>query len=150
MRSTYRVLAYAIPVLVAVQASMIAFGFFGLGSWVEDGHSYTKTVADNGSGVTGSFGFDFHAINGTVIIPLVAIVLLIISFFAKIPGGSKWAGYVLGDVVLQFLLAMIAFGVPAIGILHGLNAFVLAGLAYTAGYRVNRVTAATQPEMASN
>ena len=42
-----------------------------------------------------------HSLVGMVLIPLLAIVLLIISFFAKIPGGVKWAGFVFLAVVLQ-------------------------------------------------
>ncbi len=32
-----------------------------------------------------------HGMIGMMLIPLLALVLLIISFFAKIPGGVKWA-----------------------------------------------------------
>jgi hypothetical protein len=150
MRSTYRVLAYAIPVLVAVQAAAIALGVFGLTHWIEDGNDVTKSVVDNNSSrITGSAGFGIHAIDGTMIIPLVALVLLIVSFFAKIPGGTKWALFVLGDVILQILLAYTAFGVPVVGMLHGVNALILAGLGITAAARINRVTTEAQPEMAA-
>jgi hypothetical protein len=37
MKSAYKYLAYAVPVLVAVQAAAIAFAFFGLSKWIEDG-----------------------------------------------------------------------------------------------------------------
>ncbi|MGZ4429906.1 MAG: hypothetical protein ACXVXC_01660 [Nocardioidaceae bacterium] len=141
MRSAYRYLAYAIPVLVAVQAAVIAFGFFGLSKWVDDGHDLTKSVADSGSGVTGNTGLVIHALNGEILIPLVAIALLVVSFFAKIPGGVKWASFVFGDVVLQFLLAGFAFGVPAIGLLHGINAIVLFGLGMMAGQFAGKATA---------
>jgi hypothetical protein len=83
-----------------------------------------------------------HGLFGTGIIPLLAILLLIVSFFAKIPGGSKWAGYVFLAVVVQIVLAFLAFGVPALGFLHPVNAFVLMGVAATAGRRARLVGSA--------
>ena len=47
----------------------------------------------------------------------------------------KWAGFVLLAVILQVALAFTAFGVPAVGALHGINAFVVMGLAGYAGRR---------------
>ena len=43
------------------------------------------------------------------------------SFFAKIPGGTKWALIVFGVVVLQYALAFFArlATLPALGALHG-------------------------------
>ena len=64
-----------------------------------------------------------------MVIPLLALLLFIVSFFAKFDGGVKWAGFVLLAVVVQVVLAFVAFGVPAIGALHGINAFVVLGLA---------------------
>jgi hypothetical protein len=136
MKSAYRYLAFAVPVLVAVQAAAIAFAFFGLSKWIEDGGTLDKaSMEDENTTFTGVAGFMVHGINGQMLIPLVAIVLLIISFFAKIPGGSKWAGFILLDVVVQIAFAFGAFGAPAIGMFHGLNAFLLAWLGYTAGKR---------------
>ncbi len=137
MRATYRYLAYAIPVLVAVQAAAIAFAFFGLSAWIEDGHNLTKAAMESEStSFTGTAGFMIHGMFGEMLIPLVAIVLLAVSFVAKVPGGSKWAAFVLLDIVLQIALAFTAFGAPVVGILHGLNALFLAWLGWTAAHRV--------------
>ena len=38
-------------------------------------------------------------------------------------------------------MGLFAFGAPALGLLHGLNALVLFGLAVTAAMRVGRATA---------
>jgi len=139
MKSAYKYLAYAIPVLVAVQAAAIAFAFFGLGKWVDDGGTLDKAAmeSDKSLGFTGEVGFTIHGIDGQMVIPLVALVLLIVSFFAKIPGGSKWAGFVLLDVVFQIALAFTAFGAPVVGLLHGLNALFLAWLGWTTARRVD-------------
>src|SRR4051794_9479645 len=78
MRRAYRVLAYVIAVEVIVQAMMIATGVAGLDHWIEHDHAtVTKHVLDKNPSFTGSFGFAVHAINGEMLIPLLAIVLLI-------------------------------------------------------------------------
>jgi hypothetical protein len=137
MRSVYKFLAYAIPVLVAVQAAAIAFAFFGLSKWIDDGGTMDKAAmeSDNTS-FTGVAGFMVHGMNGEILIPLVAIVLLIVSFFAKIPGGSKWAAFILLDVIVQIVFAFSAFGAPVVGMFHGLNALLLAWLGWTAAKRI--------------
>jgi hypothetical protein len=137
MRSVYKFLAYAIPVLVAVQAAAIAFAFFGLSKWIDGGGTMDKAAmeSDNTS-FTGVAGFMVHGMNGEILIPLVAIVLLIVSFFAKIPGGSKWAAFILLDVVVQIVFAFTAFGAPIVGMFHGLNALLLAWLGWTAAKRI--------------
>lgn len=143
MRSAYKYLAGAIPVLVAVQAAAIAFAFFGLGKWIEDGGTLDKAaMEDEDLTFTGVLGFMVHGINGQMVIPLVAIILLIVAFFAKIPGGVKWAAFILLDVIVQIAFAFGAFGAPAIGMFHGLNALFLAWLGYTASRRVDAVSTA--------
>ena len=131
MRSAYKYLAYAIDVLILVQAAMIAWAVFGLGKWIEDGNSLTKAKLDSN---TFSFaeerGFMIHGINGEMLIPLIGLILLIISFFAKVPEGPKWAGMLFGGIILQVLLGLFAHGLPFLGMLHGLNALLLFWLAY--------------------
>ena len=70
-----------------------------------------------------------------MIIPVLALLLLIVSFFAKVPGGVMWAGLILLDVVVQVMLGLFGHEVPAIGALHGINALILFGLAVTAPMR---------------
>jgi hypothetical protein len=137
MRSVYKFLAYAIPVLVAVQAAAIAFAFFGLSKWIDGGGTMDKAAMESeNTSFTGVAGFMVHGMNGEILIPLVAIVLLIVSFFAKIPGGSKWAAFILLDVVVQIVFAFTAFGAPIVGMFHGLNALLLAWLGWTAAKRI--------------
>jgi hypothetical protein len=137
MRSVYKFLAYAIPVLVAVQAAAIAFAFFGLSKWIDGGGTMDKAAMESeNTSFTGVAGFMVHGMNGEILIPLVAIVLLIVSFFAKIPGGSKWAALILLDVVVQIVFAFTAFGAPIVGMFHGLNALLLAWLGWTAAKRI--------------
>ena len=151
MRSVYRVLAYAVAVLVVVQAAAIAFGVFGLTKWVDDGGTLNKATSEDAS-FPGVSGFAVHSINGSMLIPLVALVLLVVSFFAKIPGGAAWAGYVLLAVAVQVALGIFAHVAPGLGWLHGVNALVLFGLAVTAGRRVGSAAGVTvdarQPSVA--
>lgn len=134
MRAAYRILAIAIPVLVGIQAAVIALGQFGIESWVGDGHSYTEKVSENGD-ATGALGIALHGVIGMMVIPVVAIALLVVAFLVRLPGAVRWAAFVLLDVVVQVALAVAAESAPALGLLHGLNAFLLFGLAMMAAQR---------------
>jgi hypothetical protein len=133
MRSAYRILGHTISGLVVVQAAAIAFAFFGLLNWVgNDHHTLTpKAVNDESADFTGTAGFVVHSI-GADVIALLGLILLIISFFAKVPEGVKWASMLFLAVVLQFVFAFVSFGAPVVGVLHGGNAILIAWL----GWRV--------------
>ena len=88
----------------------------------------------------GAMGFMLHFF-GAVLIVLLALVLLIISFFSKVPGGPKWAGLVLLVAVLQFAFGIFGHETPWSGLLHGLNALVLFSVALMAGRRAATVPA---------
>ncbi|MER7251655.1 hypothetical protein [Kribbella sp. NPDC000426] len=128
MRATYRVLAGLIAIGVLVQAGAIALAWFTVLKDVDDGSVFSKDTDAN-------VGHMIHTIVGSGVIPLLAILLLVVSFFAKVEGGVKWALFVFGMVVLQFGLAALSFGLPAVGALHGLNAFALLAVAVTASRR---------------
>lgn len=139
MKVAYRAFAYLVVILVIVQAADVAFGFFGVGAWVENGHQLTKSsLENNSSGITGETGLTLHSIIGQFLIPLVALVLVAVAFFAQIARGMRWAALILGDVIVQVLLAFVAFGSPLIGVLHGLNAFLLIWLAMMAASTATR------------
>ena len=144
MKATYRILAVLIPVLVLVQAASIAFEMFGLGAWVDKGHTLTKSVLESDtSPVTGGAGGAIHGL-GAIALVVVALALLVVSFFARIPGGVRWAAIVLGDVLLQWVFAIAGFIVSwQIGALHGLNAIVLAGLGGAAAANARRSSKAS-------
>ena len=147
MRRTYHVLAYLIAALVVVQAMMIATAVAGLSHWIDDGATVDKHVLDKDPSFTGSFGFPVHAINGEMLIPLIALVLLVISFFAKVASGTRWALYVLGLIVVQVALGVSQGDVPFLGLLHGLNAFLLFVVAVLAARRA-KIEAADVPAAA--
>ncbi|NUS00903.1 MAG: hypothetical protein HOV67_37265 [Kribbellaceae bacterium] len=76
----------------------------------------------------------YHSIGG-MIIGLLALVLLIASFMTDVPRGRTLAGVVVLLVALQFVLATVSFGVPALGVLHGLNGLAVAAVASVASRR---------------
>ena len=130
MRATYRVLALLIAVGVVVQAMFIAIALFQIMHDTDNGGVYDKNAENWAQGA--------HMLFGYIIIPLIALVLLVLSFFARIPGGVKWAAIVFGLVVLQVLLAGLGFAAPVLGALHGINAFALAGVASVAARKARQ------------
>lgn len=134
MRATYRILGHSIAGLVVVQAAAIALWVFGLLHWLDEGNGHTLTPAlteDGLDGVTGSVGILIHSV-GAAVVALLAIVMLIVSFFAKIPDGVKWASFVFLAVLFQWFIAIVSFGVPGLGFLHGANAIAIAWLGWHA------------------
>jgi hypothetical protein len=139
MKSVYRVLAFAIAALVAVQAASIAYAVFGLAKYIDGGGS----VDQNSDGFPGVGGLMAHGLGGQFVIPLVALALLVVSFFAHVAGGVRWALIVLGTVVVQVALGIFSHSLPALGAVHGVVAMVLFGVAVTAAMRVRGTTATT-------
>jgi hypothetical protein len=142
MRATYRVLALLIAAAVVVQAAVIAAAWFTVLHDTDSGAVFDKNSQGNWGNVA-------HSVIGTGVIPILAILLLIISFFAKIPGGVRWAAITFGVVVLQILFAFLGFGVPVLGTLHGINAFVLAAVASLAARQARVAETASPVEAAS-
>jgi hypothetical protein len=141
MKSAYRVIAYIIAAEVAIQAAAVAYAIFGLGVWVDkEGGVLDKASMESDLDFTGVIGFPIHGMNGMMLIPLIALIFLIVSFFARIPGGVKWAALVLLTVVVQVALGLFGHENANLGILHGLNALLLFSLAVMAGKRVNTAT----------
>jgi uncharacterized sodium:solute symporter family permease YidK len=147
MRNVYRVLAYLLAVEVVVQAMAIAYAIAGLGHWVEeDGGVLNKQVIDSDSpDFPGVGGFATHGINGTMIIPIIIILLLIVSFFAKIPGGVRKAAILFGLVVLQVFLGIFSHSIPFVIVLHVLNAFAILGMSLVAARSATVAQETAQP-----
>jgi hypothetical protein len=137
MKKVYRVLAYAIAALVAVQSAAIGYGVFAQLKFVEDGGTIDKSVYE--SDAPGTAALLFHALDGGAVL-LVALALLIVSFFAKIPRGVRWAVIILVCTVVQIALGTLSHLLAAIGAIHGALALVLFGVAAMAAMRVGRAT----------
>lgn len=130
MRSVYRALSGLITLGVVVQLAVIAAAWFLVLNDVDNGG-----VFDNN---TRNWGHVVHSVVGMMVIPLLAVALLVVSFFARVPGGVKWAALTFGAVVLQIVLAFASYRVPGLGALHGLNALAVAGLAQMAARQAGK------------
>ena len=137
MKQTYVWLARLIAIGVVLQAAFVAWGTFDVFKTVDDGKVFDPEEYNAGQVM--------HSVFGLMVIPLLVLALLIVSFFAKVPGGVVLALIALGLVVLQFLLALFSFGAPVVGLLHGINAFVLAGVAGVAGRKASMAAKASPP-----
>ena len=71
-------------------------------------------------------------------IPGIALLLVITSFFTKVRGAIKWAVIVLVLVVVQGQLGFLGHEIAAVGALHGLTALALLVTALYAGLRIRR------------
>ncbi|GGM37842.1 hypothetical protein ACFFX1_15955 [Dactylosporangium sucinum] len=148
MRTVYKVLAYAIAAEVVVQAMMIAWAVAGLDAWVDGGGVFDKSVMESEQvPFTEVAGIIVHGINGSLLVPVLALLLLISSFFAKVPGGVKFAALVLVLVAVQVTLGYAGHGLPIAGLLHGGNALLLFAAALHTARRAGRaaVTPAGRP-----
>jgi hypothetical protein len=136
MRKTYRILADIIAIEVVIQAMVMVFAIAGLFKWISDGATLDQSVIDGWEDDppdwTGSIGHFIHVMNGTFLIPLLGIALLIVSFFAAVNGGVKWAAIIIVSIVVQVLAGQLAEDWPYLGLVHGLNAFILFGAALAA------------------
>ncbi len=120
MRKAYQVICHLIALCVVLQAAWIAAALFTVDKRIEDGHSITKGY-DNWAQV-------MHSVFAIIVVVL-GLVLLILSYFAKLPGGAKWAGFTFLAIVVQWVLAIVSFAAPVLGVLHGANAFAILALA---------------------
>ncbi|HEY8720071.1 hypothetical protein [Pengzhenrongella sp.] len=132
MKRAYIVLARLIAALVVVQVAAIAWGTFAMLHDIDNGAVITSD--------TRNFAQSLHANVGYIVIPAVALIFFVVSFFLKIPGAVKWASIVFGLVALQGILAGLSFAAPVVGALHGLNALAIAGMSAAAAQRL-RTTA---------
>lgn len=138
MRTVYKVLAWLIALEVMVQASAMVYAIAGLGIWVDQDNGVLDKAAFESQETLfpEMIGFIIHGINGMMVIPSLALLLLIVSFFAKVPSGIKWAAAILFLVVLQVTLGIFGHELALSGALHGINALVLFSTAALASKRV--------------
>ena len=135
MRRFYSALAWIVAGGVVVQAAAIAFGFGGMVGYIMDGGVVDEALMESRqSTFTGDLGFPIHAIVGGLLIPVVALVLGVTSFFVRgVPRAKRWAWTVFGLVFVQIMVAYSIGDVPYLGALHGANALaILLAAIYTA------------------
>jgi hypothetical protein len=136
MRTAYRGLAHAISLGVVLQAGWIALAFFGVLADLDEGG---RPGADE------NLGQRLHAGFGTGLLPLLAVALLLVSLRAGVPGGTRRAALVVAVVAVQVALAYLAQAWTPVGVLHGIGAFAVIGVAELAAHRARHDRAATEP-----
>jgi hypothetical protein len=155
MRTAYKVLAYLVAAEVAIQAMAMVWAIAGLVKWVDAGGVFDKSLMESeGTPFTEVFGIIVHAVNGTFVIPAIALLLVIVSFFTKVRGAIKWAVIVFVLVVAQGQIGYLGHEFPLAGALHGLNALALFGAALYTARRIHAAprrgaTPAEEPVAAS-
>jgi hypothetical protein len=128
VKQAYRILNYLLSLEVLIQAAVIAWYAFGIYKYADDNGSISHHQLEDG-GFNGHAGAVIHAVNGFMIIPFIALVLLVVSFFAKIPGGVRLAVITFVLVVVQaFVLPELSAKAPAVGMLHGAVALAILAL----------------------
>jgi uncharacterized sodium:solute symporter family permease YidK len=147
MRNTFKYLAYFICVLVALQAAYVVYADAGLFRWIsEEGGVLDKAALEDDSlSFPGLGGFILHGMSGMMLIPLVALATLVVGFFTKVKGAAARGGILVGLVALQITFGLVAHSIPAIGPLHGLNAFVIFLVALSSARMMSAASAASAP-----
>jgi hypothetical protein len=143
MRIAYKVLAYLVAAEVAVQAMLVVWYIAGLGKWLDSGGTFDKAAMESWTPIFPEVaGISVHFNNGFFVIPGLALLLLIISFFTRVRGAIRWAVIVFVLVIVQVLLGGLGQDFSVAGALHGLNALVLFASALYTGRRVRFVAPA--------
>ncbi|KQP70995.1 hypothetical protein ASF40_03990 [Microbacterium sp. Leaf288] len=146
MRITYRILSFAICALVALQAASHAWASAGLGLYIAEGGVVDASAQEGPPPFPEVMGFMIHGMNGMFVIPALALILLIVSFFAKIRRGVAFAAVVLGLVILQVTLGLFGHGIPLLGFFHGVNALLLFTAALLAGLNASKRRVSAQAD----
>jgi len=147
MRAAYLWLARIITLLVVVQAMLIVFAVAGLFNWLtEKGGSVDASVEagweDNRPTFTGAIGHFIHGVLGERVFPVLALLLVIVALFAKVSQGVVLALVLLGLVLLQTFTGQYGDKMPYLGLVHGLNAFLVFGTAMAAAMKAKEPAAA--------
>jgi hypothetical protein len=146
MRKTYRVLANIIAIEVVLQAMMIVWASAGVFYWIDQGATLDSSVIkgweDEPPTFDGAIGHFIHGMNGQFLIPLFGLLLLLVSFFAKVPRGVTLAVVIVVSIAVQVIAGITADSMPYIGLIHGLNAFILFGASLAAAKAAKSASAA--------
>ena len=124
MNSAFRIWASIVSLAVIVQVGLAGYGSFHAVDVSDDKGTIGKHAV--------AHGFNAHAALGYLIF-LAAIVLVVLAVLARRQGGDparvKWAGGLVLLIVLQVLFAWAGGAAAGLGVLHGMNALAVAGVA---------------------
>jgi len=128
VRTIYAVWSWILFAIVVVQVGLAGYGaFYAANKLSDEGSTIDEDVFFD--------GFIAHALFGYIAI-LAGLIFMVIGLIAGI---GRWRlgthGLLFGLLVLQFVLAILGFGVPAIGFLHPVNALLIFALSGTVAWR---------------
>ncbi|MFE5308127.1 hypothetical protein [Isoptericola sp. NPDC056578] len=140
MRQVFRVLAYVVAAGVVVQAAVMVYAVAGLGLFIDEGGVLDQAAMEQSMSGESLFpeeiGLMLHGMTGTMILPAIALLTFVASFFAGVRGAWRWGLAILLLVALQVTLGLAGHSVPFLGGLHGVNALLLFGVSLYTGWRV--------------
>ena len=128
----YLIVTRLVALMVLLQAAFIAFATFTV---LDDGDSGERINDDYENA-----GQGLHSL-GSMVLSLLVIIALVMAL-TKYKAARKHAGLLFGVTLLQWVFAMIAFGAPVAGLLHGANAIVILGVAIGAEQMAKKAEAA--------
>ena len=148
MRAAYLWLARIISLLVVVQAMTIAFAVSGLFHWVgAQGGAIDDSVVKGWETTpptfTGAIGHMIHSIMGERVLPVLALLFLLVAFFAHVNRGVVIALVLFVLVMLQTFSGLSGDQMPYLGLWHGLGAFLVFGAAMAGAMKAKEAPAAT-------
>ena len=123
MNSAFRMWASIVSLAIIIQVGLASYGAFNAVDKATDQGTIGKDAVSDGFGAHAGLGY---------IIFLAALILLILAFLSRRAGGPprvKWSGAILGLIVVQILLAWAGGASAWLGVLHGMNALLVAGVA---------------------
>lgn len=140
MRQVFRVLAFVVAVGVIVQAAVMVYAVAGLGIFIDEGGVLDQASMEQSMSGDALFpeqvGLLLHGLNGSMVLPAIAVLTFVASFFAGVRHAWRWGLAILLLVALQVTLGFAGHAVPFLGGLHGINALLLFTVALYTGWRV--------------
>jgi hypothetical protein len=138
VRAAYKWIATLVVAAAVIQIGFAGFGAFYAAHKIDDSSSDPKVMTEDQFET--AFGAHFF---GAVAVIALVLALVIVSL---IGGFGRWrlgrAGLLALLVILQILLAGLAFAVPVFGFFHAVNALIILGFAsWTAAneWRMSRI-----------
>ena len=123
MNGAFRIWASLVSLAIIIQVGLAGYGAFHAVDESDDKGTIGKNAVSD--------GFSAHAALGYIIL-LAAIILLVLAFLASRGGDRgrvRWSGGIVLLIVIQILLAWAGGAVAWLGVLHGMNALAVAGVA---------------------
>jgi hypothetical protein len=124
LNGVFRIWASLLSLAIIVQVGLASYGAFHAVDESDDKGTIGKNAVSD--------GFSAHAALGYIIL-LAALLLLVLALIGRRSGGRpgrvKWSGGILGLIVLQILFAAAGGASAWLGVLHGMNALAVAGVA---------------------